>query len=142
MKVAYNACYGGFGLSHKATIKYGKLKGLDLYAYEQVEYKHNGNGVKYIRVDNPEKNSFMHYSTRDLGMVHEGDIPEECHYYKSFYDESTRTDKDLISVIEEMGDSASGDCSELKIASIPDGAQFEIDEYDGNESVVPPRASW
>jgi hypothetical protein len=27
-KVAYNACYGGFSLSHKAIMRYAELKGI------------------------------------------------------------------------------------------------------------------
>ena len=31
MKVVINACYGGFGLSEKAVMRYAELKGLTLY---------------------------------------------------------------------------------------------------------------
>ena len=31
LKVVYNACYGGFGLSDEAYILYAKLKGIDIY---------------------------------------------------------------------------------------------------------------
>jgi hypothetical protein len=71
--------------------------------------------------------------------------------YSMFYNRETnesfgdleRTDKELIQTIEDIGSKrASGMCSCLAIAEIPDGAEYEIDEYDGNESVLPPRPSW
>jgi len=91
MKIVYNACFGGFGLSDEAFDKYKKIKGDD--------------AVKYNR-----------------------DIPRDCHA--------------LISIVEEMGDKASDRYAQLEIQEIPDGAQWEIDEYDGTEQVVPPRQSW
>ncbi len=51
---------------------------------------------------------------------------------------SIRCDPDAIALIEEHGSSwASGDCSELAIREIPDvfANYWEIDEYDGNETV-------
>ena len=54
-----------------------------------------------------------------------------------------RTDKELIQVLENIGSyRASGMCSNLTIAEIPDGAEYEIEDYDGMESVLPPRPSW
>ena len=49
---------------------------------------------------------------------------------------------DLIAVIEELGDVANGFCAKLAIQEIPDGAEYEITEYDGFEGVEPPRQSW
>lgn len=90
MKVVYNACYGGFGLSAEA---------FDLYK------ERTGVGIDY----------------------------SWC---------IARDDKHLVEVVEELGEKANGPFANLDIKEIPDGAEFEIDEYDGYESVVPPRQSW
>lgn len=141
MKVAYNACYGGFGLSMKASTEYAKRKGINLTWYKQVEHKHQKGFDKYVKVTSDDGRSlFLSASTKDLGDDISG-IPEDCYYYKSF-DDNDRIDSDLINIIEEMGDDANGSCAELRIQEIPDGASYEIDEYDGNESVVPPRQAW
>jgi hypothetical protein len=47
-----------------------------------------------------------------------------------------RTDPDVIALFEELGcDKSSGYCADLRIEEIPDDVEFEIDEYDGMETV-------
>ena len=47
-----------------------------------------------------------------------------------------RTDPDVIALFEEMGsERSSGRCANLQIEEIPDDVEFEIDEYDGMETV-------
>ena len=53
-----------------------------------------------------------------------------------------RTDPDLIYVIEQLGDAASGRCAKLRIVDIPDDIAWEITEYDGMESVEEIHRSW
>jgi hypothetical protein len=48
----------------------------------------------------------------------------------------SRHDPALVQVVEELGDRASGDCANLKVADVPDGTRYRIDEYDGNERVM------
>lgn len=47
-----------------------------------------------------------------------------------------RNDPALIQVVEELGEKANGSCAELKIATVPTGALYRIDEYDGAETVM------
>lgn len=56
--------------------------------------------------------------------------------------EITRDDERLIKVVEKLGDRANGACAELKIVEIPDYVDWEIDEYDGLESVDEAHRSW
>lgn len=142
MKVAYNNCFGGFGLSPKALTEFAKRKGVSLTWYKQVGYKHNNDDVIYTKVEDIDslKPSFSLYaSTVDLGEDIES-VPSGVFYYPDF--DELRTDKDLIDVIEHLGDEANGSCASLSIAEIPDGASYEITYYDGNESVEPPRVGW
>ena len=54
-----------------------------------------------------------------------------------------RADPALIQVIKEMGtESAGGTYSELKIVDIPDGVEWEIEEYDGMEWVAEKHRTW
>lgn len=65
-------------------------------------------------------------------------------YEKHCIDSSPeRTDVTLIKTVEELGsEAASGSCAKLKVIEIPDGIQWEIEEYDGFESVHEKHASW
>ena len=138
MKVAYNACYGGFSLSSLALDLYAKKKGIELTWYKQTGYNHTGN-ESYTRLsETPDDGSYSNIPLKgDFGQIITT-LPQNAYYYPDY----ERNDPDLIAVIEELGEDANGSCSALAIEEIPDGAEYEIDEYDGNESVVPPRQSW
>lgn len=43
----------------------------------------------------------------------------------------------LVSLVKNMGKRASGGCANLEIVEIADGLHYEIEEYDGYESVTP-----
>jgi hypothetical protein len=112
-KIVVNACYGGFGLSDEAVMRYAKLAMINL-----------------IRV--------------------EGEIKSICHYYKDVVSDDNyfsphdleRDDPILIQVVEEMGEAANGDMSELRIANVPDDVIWYIDEYDGIETVSEVHRTW
>ncbi len=140
MKVAYNACFGGFGLSPKATILYAARKGIKLYPYSCSR------GITYFREDDIEAlPEYIKFVTRDLGEEVPNSVMSnnKYYYYQEFDEPAIRADPDLIAVIEQLGEEeASGSCASLGIIEIPDGRPFEIDEYDGKERVVPVRECW
>lgn len=55
---------------------------------------------------------------------------------------NARTDERLIKCVEELGAEANGDCAELKVVEIPDDVNWEIDEYDGMETIEEVPYSW
>ena len=49
----------------------------------------------------------------------------------------------LVQVVEELGEKGASDAlSELKVIEIPDGVEWEIEEYDGNEWVSEKHRKW
>lgn len=138
MKIAINKCYGGFRLSDKAIEMIMKRKGLGCYRYKKTKSHYRDGVDEYTRLDGNDPNSFIRYSTIDLGEKIEK-IPDENFWY---YGVLERTDEDLTSVIEELGDEASGAYSSVVVVEIPDDVDWEIDDYDGMESVHEKHRVW
>ena len=137
MKIAINRCYGGFQLSDKAIGMLMKRKGLECHRYKR-DYKDN----KYYKLSSFEIDEvypYFDYSIADLGDCVEK-IPNEYYWY--YNSKVERTDKDLIAVIEELGKEASGSCGDIHIIEIPDDVDWEIDDYDGIETVHERHRSW
>lgn len=133
MKIVVNKCYGGFGLSAKAVVYFLKLKGKKAYFYDGLkEYKK-------IKSEEAEKSYFFHVATKDLGAkTTSGKLNK--HYWS--YNSIERTDPDLIETIEKLGKEANSKYSALRVVDIPDGIEWEIDEYDGIETVHEKHRSW
>ena len=53
-----------------------------------------------------------------------------------------RTNTKLVRCIEELGDKAHGELAKLEIVEIPDGIDWEIEEYDGVEWVAEKHRTW
>ena len=64
------------------------------------------------------------------------------HVLDSRFDDERRADPLLIQVIEELGEEANGNCAEIKIVEIPDGTQWKIEEYDGQEWIAEVHRTW
>lgn len=59
--------------------------------------------------------------------------------WPDYISDVVRHDPVLVRVVEELGDRANGNYSDLQIFELP-GNQYKIEEYDGNESVATPEA--
>jgi hypothetical protein len=73
---------------------------------------------------------------KELGLEWDG-------FGYAYDDAEERTNKKLIKCIEKIGEkAASGELAYLRIIEIPDGIEFEIDNYDGVETVIEKGHSW
>ena len=138
MKIVINKCFGGFGLSPLAVKEYLKLKKKDLFIYKQVKYDFKDQEDQYQRVGMEDAGIMNHFMTKDLGEF-TSKLPNK--YYFSEYN-FQRDDPELISIVEKLGDTASGRFAELKIVEIPDGTDYTIEEYDGLEHIAEKHNTW
>lgn len=130
MKIVINTCFGGFGLSEQAMLAYAARKGITLYPDNRSLYT-----VYWTIPDFPTE-------------VRYGDAAYKA-YSKAYsehtmYDRSIdRDDPDLVAVVEQLGSkAASGKCAQLEVVEIPDGIDWEIDEYDGREHIAEKHRTW
>ena len=112
-KVVVNACFGGYGLSHEAVMRYAELAMINI-----------------IRVEGEIK-SICHYYK---------DVVSDDTYFS--IDDIERDDPLLVQVVEELGEKADGDHAKLRIADVPDDVIWYIDEYDGSETVSEVHRTW
>lgn len=139
MKVVVNRCYGGFGLSDKACEMVMNRKGLGCFRYKQTKSKYRDGVDEYTRYETFDKpDIFGHYQTEDLGEK-VSKLPNETYWY---YGNLERDDADLIAVVEELGKEANGRHAELEVVEIPDDINWEIDDYDGVETIHEVHRSW
>jgi len=118
MKIAINGDYGGFGLSPLAESELAKRKGLPITFT-------TGFGENERQITLQE-------------AIH----LKSLFVFSSLPRDISRTDPDLIAVIEELGAKANTSCSTLKIIEIPDDVEWEIEEYDGVEWVSEKHRTW
>ena len=115
MKIVINRCFGGFSVSTAVVLRMRELG--------------------------------SEFAIKKVVLVGEAyDDGEVC---KPFGDMDSnyltgldRNDPILVQAVEELGEAASGSLAKLKIVEVPDGTNYEIDEYDGMETVEESHNSW
>jgi hypothetical protein len=137
MKIIVNRCFGGFGLSPKAISEYLKLKGKECHFYK-LDY----NIEVYRKISIEHASTYDTSLTKDLGQ----EVPHNWDYIKPYYfyyNNIERNDPDLVKVVESIGvEEASGKMALLEVVEIPDDVQWEIDNYDGSETIHEVHRSW
>jgi hypothetical protein len=115
-KIVVNACYGGFGLSHAAIMRYSELAGLRLQATKGSSF------------------GFEYYTYYVDGII------DDDHVW--YCGDLERTDPYLVQVVEELGKSAAGTFASLRIADVPNDVEWYINDYDGIETVCEKHRKW
>ena len=138
-KIVTNRCFGGFSLSHEAIMRYAELAGFPLYPYV---YEGFSKTARVKPVDPQAVKSSWMVSYSKIPVV-AGPAPKADADTDYFYDRGLeRDDPILVRVVEELGEKANGECAELDVTEIPDGVVWEIDNYDGWETVHENHRSW
>lgn len=137
MKVVINNCFGGFSLSEEGMRAYFARKGKEVYT--------EGSSILVSYFDAPRPLEFKipkhkHFMDRDNPEYENHTRWYSAHYLSN--SDMPRDDKDLISVVEELGERANGRFASLLVVDIPDDADWEIAEYDGSEHVAEKHRTW
>lgn len=111
-KIVYNDCYGGYALSDKA------IEWLSEHGSERTK--------KFIAQKRFEANEKTKNDSTKIFYV-----MDSLRYFLR------RHDPDLVAVVEALGKEVNGTFSRLAIKEI-DGDMYNIEEYDGKETVVTP----
>jgi hypothetical protein len=129
-KVVINVCFGGFGLSKEAELNLIGCPHVKLM--EPSEYYGERDGWEKKLADDVK---------RGWIQLSEGKVVLDEH--RSTYESSApRECPRLIEVVESMGEKANGEFAKLRVVEIPSGIEYEIDEYDGNESIDEVHRTW
>ncbi len=149
-KIVINRCFGGFSLSPKGIKRYAELTGKECYFFK-VEIGQD----KYIPLSEEEANKeimvffFTVPNPKDYLPKERRDKDGKFKTYNESFEkisisdrEIERDDPNLVKVVEELGKEANGRFAELKVVKIPDNVEWEIDEYDGLETIEEKHRSW
>ena len=113
MKIVVNRSNGGFGLSDAAR---------------RLLFAHKTSHVKFSPI--PAALGRQE-TTETVG----GSLTDDFRITWGPDQGRRRTDPNLVAVVEELGDEASGFGARLVVVDVPDGVDWVIDEFDGNEQV-------
>jgi hypothetical protein len=137
MKIVINKCFGGFGLSEEAVKRYAELKGIQLHMY------YDATSLKVYGPERLRESTMRHWATRPLEADEHGVVekfPDDAYWSEYSLD---RTDPALVQTVEALGSpAASGAHAKLAVVEIPDGVEWELDEYDGVEHVAEKHRTW
>ncbi len=132
VKIVINKCYGGFGLSPEAMVELVKCGCKAIESSPASEWDRSGDQGEWL----PLYDGFQKHRLFS-SVIRRGNV-----VYGIDRNDASRTDADVVRVVEEMGEKANSVFAKLKVIEIPDGVQWEIDEYDGIETVREVHQSW
>lgn len=159
MKVVINRCYGGFGLSPRATKRLAELNGRKCYFFVHPEGRSHIDLHKKIKatmaeadkafvwfaydVPNPDEILPSNENWAAMSMEQRRESNKQWSEHSIEHGrELVRHDSKLVQVVEELGKQASSKLADLAVVEIPDGVDYEIDEYDGIETIHEKHRSW
>lgn len=136
MKVVINRCYGGFGLSHEAVMRYFEIKGITVYPEQDTSIGSSKFWTYWLVkpedcIESKEGEAFCEMSMEDRRA-----------YNAALTRNIERHDPALVQVVEELGEQSWGSFAELVVVEIPDNVKWEVDEYDGMERIAEVHRIW
>lgn len=131
MKIVINKCFGGFGISEEAIEKLLATDCKHISRHDPRTYFGGNDWEEKFSNASQSKSKMMRIMVRDGTVIcdeHQDDVNRSCPH--------------LVTVVEDLREQANGWAAELAVVDIPDGTEWEIDEYNGTETIHEKRRSW
>lgn len=159
MKIVINKCFGGFGLSPLAVKRIADLQGRECYFFTnrgpdgELDFgKHHPVSMEQAAkerhmwsafdIPNPDETLLSQENWHSMTDEEKQASNEDYDNHSIDHRDIKRDDHFLIQVVEELGEAANSHFAELKVVEIPDGVDWEIDEYDGSEHIAEKHRTW
>lgn len=139
MKVVINACYGGFDISEEGLLLYAKLKGFKIYIEKSGK---SWGDIYWLVPENKRVKALKPAEFAKLSLKKRQEYNKKWAEQTIYGREIPRDDPFLIQVVEKLGEKAGGNFSKLKVVEVPDGVDWEIQEYDGFEHIAEKHRTW
>lgn len=120
MKIVINKRFSQYSLSPAGVKRLAELNGKECYFYVLDK---SGDYIERREEDIIDKSLWMARSNKEDGNSFLSRTPHN------------RADKNLVKVVEELGEKANGPAVNLKIVEIPDDVDWELDYSHGAEIV-------
>jgi hypothetical protein len=136
MKIVINKCFGGFGLSPEAELW------LFQKGFDGSDFKYPVD--KFFKRSEDKEEALHNWKEYQKNKTEAFTLfvftPDEKFVLST--NDIARDDKLLVECVETLGEKANGRLSELKVVEIPDGTDWEIDKYDGIETIEEVHNKW
>ena len=132
--------HGGFSLSPEGEKAYLARQGKTPYFYTTGR---DANGsLDFDRTVRWDGGRYVTVYTllEDIGDEPDKDALNSAEWFHGR--DIKRDDPDLLAVFKEIGQKAAGQHAHFKIVEVPDGVEWQIEEYDGLEWVAEKHAVW
>lgn len=139
--VVINKCYGGFGLSPEAILWLYERGCPFIEKHAIDEYFRSGDDGSFGKTASLAKWR-KYQEDHEMGIFMRVFSPDEKFVLDFDGSNEARACPLLVKCVEELGDSSFGSYAKLKIVEIPEGVEWTIDEYDGQESIEEKHESW
>lgn len=143
MKVVINNCFGGFSISRECAELMEKL-GCPQAKEELEDWRKRLGWFNHKKMtgEYPEDMPQSNYGIMDIEIKYDSEPKFYWYGYSNSGNGYSRDSKYLIEAVEKLGAKANGGCAELKVVEIPDGVEYTISEYDGNEHIAESHRTW
>ena len=138
MQIVINKCYGGFGISKDAMYQL-IIRGSEAIQTSSIDEWAEDDREYFIRELTEDIDGSYYHRPHSSTLV---DLENEVVYYLDRDDPGVRTDRILLEIIKESAEACNTTHSDLKVVTIPDDVEWEIEEHAGIEWVSEVHRTW